>query len=197
MIKKIYLFDLDSTLTREELLPRIAKLNNTHEKLRELTNNAMLSRVDFQESFRQRVSILAEIPLEQVQETVRTVPLLEELMKWIKGRNNSTFVVTGNLDIWVKTLLEDNFLNSYSSTASIRNSRVEIDEVLEKEKVIEDFNDDFTIFVGDGSNDVSLMSLTDVGILTEIVHDSPSHLWDVADYAVKDEETLCRLLSRL
>ena len=197
MIKKIYLFDLDSTLTREELLPRIAKLNNTHEKLRELTNNAMLSRVDFQESFRQRVSILAEIPLEQVQETVRTVPLLEELMKWIKGHNNSTFVVTGNLDIWVKTLLEDNFLNSYSSTASIRNSRVEIDEVLEKEKVIEDFNDDFTIFVGDGSNDVSLMSLTDVGILTEIVHDSPSHLWDVADYAVKDEETLCRLLSRL
>jgi HAD superfamily phosphoserine phosphatase-like hydrolase len=197
MIKKIYLFDLDSTLTREELLPRIAKLNNTHEKLRELTNNAMLSRVDFQESFRQRVSILAEIPLEQVQETVRTVPLLEELMKWIKGHNNSTFVVTGNLDIWVKTLLEDNFLNSYSSTASIRNSRVEIDEVLEKEKVIEEFNDDFTIFVGDGSNDVSLMSLTDVGILTEIVHDSPSHLWDVADYAVKDEETLCRLLSRL
>ena len=188
---------MDSTLTREELLPRIAKLNNTHEKLRELTNNAMLSRVDFQESFRQRVSILAEIPLEQVQETVRTVPLLEELMKWIKGHNNSTFVVTGNLDIWVKTLLEDNFLNSYSSTASIRNSRVEIDEVLEKEKVIEDFNDHFTIFVGDGSNDVSLMSLTDVGILTEIVHDSPSHLWDVADYAVKDEETLCRLLSRL
>ncbi len=197
MIKKIYLFDLDSTLTREELLPRIAKLNNRHKELQELTNNAMLSKLDFQESFRQRVSMLAEIPLEQVQETVRTVPLLEELMKWIKGHNSSTFVVTGNLDIWVKTLLEDNSLNSYSSTASIQNSRVEIDQVLEKEKVIEDFNGDFTIFVGDGSNDVSLMSLTDVGILTEIVHDSPSHLWDVADYAVKDEETLCRLLSRL
>lgn len=196
-VRKIYLFDLDSTITKEELLPRIAKINNTHKLLRELTLAAMTSKINFEDSFRQRVEILADIPLELVQEAVRTVPLLEKLMDWIKSHNPSTFVVTGNLDIWVNSLLEHHSINSYTSVASIRNSRVEIDEVLKKEKVIEDFKDDFVIFVGDGSNDVSLMSVTDVGILTEIVHESPSHLWEVADYAVKDEETLCTLLARL
>jgi phosphoserine phosphatase len=197
MVNKIYLFDLDSTLTKEELLPRIAKLNNTHDELRELTRSAMIGKIDFQESFRKRVSILADIPLEQVQECVRTVPLLEKIMEWIKSHISSTVVVTGNLDVWVETLLEEHNLRSYTSKALIRNSRVEIEQVLDKVNVIRDYKEDYTIFVGDGSNDVSLMSLTNVGILTEIVNEAPSQLWDVANYAVKDEETLCRLLSRL
>lgn len=197
MVNKVYLFDLDSTLTKEELLPRIAKLNNTHDELRELTRSAMIGKIDFQESFRKRVSILADIPLEQVQECVRTVPLLEKIMEWIKSHISSTVVVTGNLDVWVETLLEEHNLRSYTSKAHIRNSRVEIEQVLDKVSVIRDYKEDYTIFVGDGSNDVSLMSLTNVGILTEIVNEAPSQLWDVAKYAVKDEETLCRLLSRL
>ena len=196
-VRKIYLFDLDSTITKEELLPRIAKINDTYELLRETTLAAMRSNINFEESFRKRVEILSDIPLELVQETVRTVPLLEKLIDWIKSHKKSTFVVTGNLDIWVNSLLEHHSINSYTSVATIRNSRVEVEEVLKKEKVIEDFKDDFVIFVGDGSNDVSLMSVTNVGILTEIVHESPSHLWEVADYAVKDEETLCTLLARL
>ena len=54
--KKVFLFDLDSTITREELLPRIAKLNNTFDELKLLTREAMLNGSDLESSFRDRVS---------------------------------------------------------------------------------------------------------------------------------------------
>ena len=196
-IKKVFLFDLDSTITKEELLPRIAKLNNTFDELRSLTREAMLNGSDFESSFRDRVSILAQIPLLEVQKCVSSVPLLEELMEWIQNNLNSTFIVTGNLDIWIETLLAKYNLKSYSSKAKIVNSIVQIEHTLKKEVVIETFRDSFTIFIGDGSNDICIMALSDIGILTEIVHESPKGLWEVADYAVKDERTLCKLLKRL
>ena len=112
-VKKVFLFDLDSTITREELLPRIAKLNNTFDELKSSTREAMLNGSDFESSFRERVSILARIPLSDVQECVRTVPLLEELMGWIQGNPQCTFVVTGNLDIWIETLLTSYSLKSF------------------------------------------------------------------------------------
>jgi HAD superfamily phosphoserine phosphatase-like hydrolase len=194
---KVFLFDLDSTITREELLPRIAKLNNTFDELKSLTREAMLNGSDFESSFRERVSILAQIPLSEVQECVRTVPLLEELMGWIQQNLKCTFIVTGNLDIWIETLLNSYSLKSFSSTARVVDSRVHINQTLDKEKVIEAFMDDFIVYVGDGSNDIGIMELSDIGILTEIVHESPRGLWEVADYAVKDERTLCNLLKRL
>jgi hypothetical protein len=41
------------------------------------------------------------------------------------------------------------------------------------------------------------MALSDLGILSEIVYESPKGLWGMADFAVKDEGALCKLLNRL
>ena len=103
---RIYLFDLDSTITKEELLPRIGTLNGTSELLRKTTREAMLSNVSFSKSFLERIDLLSEIPLDEAQSIVETVPILEDLMNWIQSNNQCVYLVTGNLDIWLQKFLK-------------------------------------------------------------------------------------------
>jgi phosphoserine phosphatase len=194
---RIYLFDLDSTITKEELLPRIGTLNGTSELLRKTTREAMLSNGSFSKSFLERIDLLSEIPLDEAQSIVETVPILEDLMNWIQSNNQCVYLVTGNLDIWLQKFLKKYKLKAFTSKAILKDGKVCVTEILDKVQVLGNFATNEVVYVGDGSNDVEIMRNSDIGILTEIVHKAPTSLWDVADFAVKDEEALCKLLSRL
>jgi HAD superfamily phosphoserine phosphatase-like hydrolase len=194
---RVYLFDLDSTITKEELLPRIGTLNGTSELLRKATTEAMLSNGSFSKSFLERIELLSEIPLDQAQSVVETVPILEDLMRWIQSNDKNVYLVTGNLDIWLEKFLERYKLKAFTSKAILQDGKVYVTEILDKVQVLGNFARNEIVYVGDGSNDVEVMRNSDIGILTEIVHKAPTALWDVADFAVKDEEALCKLLSRL
>jgi HAD superfamily phosphoserine phosphatase-like hydrolase len=194
---RVYLFDLDSTITKEELLPRIGTLNGTSELLRKATTEAMLSNGSFSKSFLERIELLSEIPLDQAQSVVETVPILEDLMRWIQSNDKNVYLVTGNLDIWLEKFLERYKLKAFTSKAILQDGKVYVTEILDKVQVLGNFARNEIVYVGDGSNDVEVMRNSDIVILTEIVHKAPTALWDVADFAVKDEEALCKLLSRL
>jgi HAD superfamily phosphoserine phosphatase-like hydrolase len=194
---RIYLFDLDSTITKEELLARIGTLNGTSELLRKTTTEAMLSNGSFSKSFIERIDLLSEIPLEEAQSIVETVPILEDLMNWIQSNNQCVYLVTGNLDIWLQKFLKKYKLKAFTSKAILKDGKVCVTEILDKVQVLGNFATNEVVYVGDGSNDVEIMRNSDIGILTEIVHKAPTSLWDVADFAVKDEDALCKLLSRL
>ncbi len=194
---RIYLFDLDSTITKEELLPRIGTLNGTSELLRKTTTEAMLSNGSFSKSFLERIDLLSEIPLDEAQSIVETVPILEDLMNWIQSNNQCVYLVTGNLDIWLQKFLKKYKLKAFTSKAILKDGKVCVTEILDKVQVLRNFPTNEVVYVGDGSNDIEIMQNSDIGILTEIVHKAPTSLWDVADFAVKDEDALCKLLSRL
>ncbi len=194
---RIYLFDLDGTITKEELLPRIGTLNGTSELLESATREAMLNSEGFPKSFVERVNLLSEIPLDHVQSIVDTVPILENLMQWIQSNNQNVYLVTGNLDIWLEKFLKRYKLKAFTSKAILRDGKVYVTEILDKVQVLRNFTTNEVVYVGDGSNDVEIMQNSDIGILTEIVHKAPTSLWNVADFAVKDEDALCKLLSRL
>ena len=194
---RIYLFDLDGTITKEELLPRIGTLNGTSELLISATREAMLSSEGFPKTFLERVALLSEIPLDDVQSIVETVPILENLMQWIQANNESVFLVTGNLDIWLQKFLVRYNLKAFTSKGILKDEKVYVTEILDKVEVLKNFATKEVVYIGDGSNDVEIMQNSDIGILTEIVHTAPNSLWDVADFAVNDEEALCKLLSRL
>jgi HAD superfamily phosphoserine phosphatase-like hydrolase len=161
------------------------------------TREAMLNNQKFPISFRERVKLLSAIPVDEVQSIVETVPILEELMNWIQSNNEQVYIVTGNLDIWLIKFLKKYNLKAFTSKASIKDGKLYVTEVLDKVNVLEEFGTKEIIYIGDGSNDVEIMRKSNIGILTEIVHNAPASLWEVADFAVKDEEALCKLLSRL
>lgn len=192
-----YLFDLDGTITKEELLPRIATLNGTHEAMKISTRLATQREFYSSNSLAERIEKLSKIEISKVQDIVETVPVLTGLMSFIQKKSETTFIVTCNLDIWLQKFFKKYSLKGFTSQASICKDRVVLDSILDKKSVLEKFQGKNTVYVGDGSNDVQIMASANIGILSEIVHESPDSLWAVADFAVRDEESLCKILERL
>ena len=62
----VFLFDLDSTVTKKEILPEISVLINKEKEIREVTESTMKGEIPFEESFQRRVKILSQISVKRV-----------------------------------------------------------------------------------------------------------------------------------
>ncbi len=112
-----FLFDLDSTLTKEEILPTISATIGRREEMQALTEKTMLGDIPFEQSFQNRVGILKDVPVSQVRKMIAKIPLLEELGVFLRENRERCFVVTSNLDVWIIDLMkrmgmENNFYSS-------------------------------------------------------------------------------------
>lgn len=194
----IFLFDLDGTITKSELLPLIGKKLGLHDELEVLTFQTMQGTIPFKESFKKRVEILSEIPISMVQEIILGAECFPELLDWVRKNRSRSYIVTGNLDIWIRPWLEKHGLRGYSSKASILDGKVRLEKILDKETVLFDFDSSHrTIMVGDGANDSEIMARSSLAIVSQMVHSAPPLLLKHANYVIRDEVALCRLLDRL
>ena len=83
MSSLFFLFDLDSTITKQEILPTVSKMVLKEKEMRELTEKTMQGELPFKESFLQRVDILKNIPISEVQNIVENIELNEYIVKFI------------------------------------------------------------------------------------------------------------------
>lgn len=196
-MKPIFFFDLDGTITRTELLPLIGEKIGLFDELTKLTDETMQGRIPFDQSFKYRVNLLNKVELLEIQKIILGAPCYEMLLNWIKTNRENCFIVTGNLDIWIKPWLEKHQLNGFSSESEYFGESYSVKTILKKESVLRRFNDRRSIMIGDGANDARIMELSDIGIATEMTHKVPAILWEHANYIVKEEEKLCQLLTQL
>lgn len=192
-----FFFDLDGTITRQELLPLIGRELGIYDELQELTKRTMQGDIPFDQSFIHRVNLLASVPLSVIQEIVLSAPCFNEVLDWIKEHRDNCYVVTGNLDIWINPWLESHQIRGFTSTSKIMNDKVMVNKILKKETVLSGFINSKTVMIGEGANDSRIMELSDVGIATELTHKVAPILWEHANYVVRDQATLCRLLTQL
>lgn len=197
MKNKAYLFDLDGTLISTELLPVIGAELGIFDQINELTKATMAGEIPFDQSFRHRVELLADVPIERVAEIILAQPVHEELMEWVLAKRHLCWVVTGNLDCWVNPWLEKHGLRGFTSKSDNVNGRLRVENVLHKASVLSYFPGCKSIFIGDGANDSEIMRSVDVSIACSLIHPASQVLLEVADYLVMEESPLCRLLSRL
>lgn len=191
-----FLFDLDGTLTKQEMLPAIAAALSIEEEIAELTQKTIAGAVPYHESLQHRVRLLSQAPNQLIQEVIRSVPLHEELYAFIREFRDYCYIVTANLDVWVKDYLNDLGLLSYTSIASVRGSHVlSLDVILDKRQIAINYPN--CIAVGDGHNDTGMLEEAAVGIACGLVHEPAPSLFDVASHVVYQESTLCRLLRQL
>lgn len=196
-MKKVFLFDLDSTITREEILPTIANEIGKGEEMRFLTESTMMGEIPFEESFRARVEILSSVPVSNVVPRVKNIKLNNKLVDFIRKNKDICYIVTGNLDVWIEGLMQEMGMEDrfFCSHALVENEKIEkIEKILKKEEPIDKFNGVKVVAVGDGSNDYNLLEKADVGIGFGGVRKIAPSLLEVCDYAVYTEDKLCEIL---
>ncbi|KAJ3261564.1 hypothetical protein HK103_005402 [Boothiomyces macroporosus] len=68
--KRLIVFDMDSTLIRQEVIDELAREAGVYDKIAPITESAMRGEIDFNESLRQRVGLLKDQP-SQIIDTVK------------------------------------------------------------------------------------------------------------------------------
>lgn len=195
----IFLFDLDSTITKEEILPKIASKNNKVEQMKKLTEQTMMGNILFEESFRARVDMLKDISVNEVAKIVSEISLSEKLVTFLNENKERCYIVTSNLDVWIEKLMTKIGMDGhyFSSKAQVENDKIlKIEKIITKESVIKMF-DKKIVAVGDGSNDRVLLDCADIGIGYGGVRNIAPCLMEVINYAIYDESKLYNFLNRL
>lgn len=200
MTNRVFLFDLDATITKEEILPNLAEQVGMLKEMREMTEKTMRGEIPFQSSFLARVEMLKTIPVSRVAEIVEKTPLNEELVQFIRTHASRCYIVTGNIDIWIEKLIKRIGLpmsHCYCSSASVSDDYIiSVNSVVDKEKIAKQFVVPI-VAVGDGSNDAEMVRLADVGIGYGGVRPVAYSLMCNATHVICDEHRLCNFLHTL
>ena len=195
----IFLFDLDSTITKLEILPTISEKINKQQEMRELTEATMNGIMPFKKSFLERVKILSDISVQEINKLVSEIPLNENIASFIKENHERCYVVTGNLDVWISGLMHKlNMDNHYfCSKALVNNDKIEkVISVLDKNLTVQQFVQPL-VSMGDGDNDADMALLSDIAIgFGGVRHIAPSLMQNI-DFAFVDDLHCSKFLKQL
>lgn len=199
MSRYIFLFDLDSTITRQEILPTIAKKAGVYEQMCALTESSMRGEVPFKQSFLQRVELLKGIPVSEVQDIVANIELNEKLVEFIHTYQNRSYIVTGNLDVWIEGLMAKLGMekNVFCSKAVQSGNYVQdVFNIVDKDAVIRQMILPF-VAVGDGNNDAEMIEAAEIGIGYGGVRPVAPSVLECATHVVYQEDKLVDFLNKL
>lgn len=173
--------DMDSTLITIECIDEVADFANKKAEVSAITESAMRGEIDYTESLRRRVALLAGLPeatLARVyEERLRLSPGARELIAAAQKCGLKTMVVSGGFTYFTHRLKDELGLDyAYSNTLEIMDSRLTgrvIGDIVDaqgkaahvkrtrkalgltKEKVIT---------IGDGANDLLMMAESDLSV---------------------------------
>jgi phosphoserine phosphatase len=198
--KTAYCFDLDGTLTKAEILPLIGRQLGLYDQLLELTNATLQGLVPFETSFRQRCDILRRVPISAVYEIISSIELYDEIINFISSNRDNSYVVTGNLDVWIEPLKRRIPCKFISSRANYSGDELlGVEHVISKGDEIKILRQDYQniVSVGDGMGDLEMLENSDVAIAFGGTHAPVASLLKIADVITYDEEDLCYILKTL
>lgn len=199
MSRYIFLFDLDSTVTDEEILPTIARKAGICEKMGFLTEQAMKGELPFKQSFLQRVELLKSIPVSRVSDMVNDIRLNEPLRDFLCKYRSRCYIVTGNLDVWIEKLVKRLGMesNTFCSRAVVKNDYIEdVLSITDKNAVVSQMVLPY-VAVGDGNNDAEMIENAEIGIGYGGVRGIAPAVLECASHAIYDKNKLVDFLERL
>ena len=199
-MKTAYCFDLDGTITKDEVLPLLAKEIGLYEEINALTEATIKGVIPFYNSFLLRCKLLRDVPISKVHNILESVRISERISTFIKENKDNCFIITGNLDAWVEPLLQSFGCKYFCSLAEVEGDMlIKPSVVLDKGEVIKKLRNDFTkiVAIGDGMGDVSMFEQADIGIAYGGVHSPIQMLVQWSNFITFHDKSLCNLLNTL
>lgn len=195
-----FVFDLDGTITSQETLPLIASHFKIEAEISELTRETIQGNIPFIESFIRRVHILGDLPVDQIDKLLGEVELYPNLLKFIRDNIDSCIIATEILDCWVKSLIEKIGCKVFTSTATVKNNKVEKIENIQKiEDIVKHYQNmgETVVFLGSGNNAVEAMRIADISIAVGTTNHPSNNILPFTDYLIFNEKSLCLQLNQL
>ncbi|MCD7970153.1 MAG: phosphoserine phosphatase SerB [Alistipes sp.] len=178
--RRLICFDMDSTLIETEVIDELAERAGVGDEVRAITEAAMRGEVDFSESFRRRVSRLKGLEESQLKEVAENLPItegLDRLMTVLKRIGLKTAILSGGFTYFGNYLKQKyGFDYVYANELEIEDGRLTgnyvgdiVDgkrkaELLRLLAQVENVDIRQTIAVGDGANDLPMLSIAGLGI---------------------------------
>ena len=178
--RRLVAFDMDSTLIQGEVIDELAKRAGVGSQVAEITERAMHGEINFRESLRQRVCLLKGLPesaLAEVAATLKVTDGTERLMSTLKKLGYKTALLSGGFTYFGRALQKRfGFDYVFANEPEIKNGMLtgnlasEIVDGQRKASLLmsiaqhEGFSLEQTIAVGDGANDLAMLSIAGLGI---------------------------------
>jgi phosphoserine phosphatase len=178
--RKLVVFDMDSTLIQSEVIVELAKMAGAGPRAEQITRAAMQGEMDFKESFRQRVALLKGLTQSDLDRILQTLPLTEGaqlVTATLKRLGYKLGILSGGFtfvgDYLKETLGFDYvYANELDMENGVVTGRVRGDIVDGEKKAAllreiarkENLSIEQTIAVGDGANDLPMISIAGLGV---------------------------------
>jgi phosphoserine phosphatase len=194
--KRLIVFDVDSTLVQGEVIEMLAAHAGAEAEVRAVTEAAMRGELDFAESLRRRVAVLAGLPesvLEEVGGELELTPGARTTIRTLKRLGFRCGVVSGGFTRVIAGLTEELGLDFCAANElEIVDGRLTgrvVGEIVDrpgKAAALRRFAEEFEVpleqcvAVGDGANDIDMLATAGLGV----AFNAKPALREVADTAL-------------
>ncbi|MCJ8312109.1 MAG: phosphoserine phosphatase SerB [Saccharospirillaceae bacterium] len=178
--RRLVAFDMDSTLIEAEVIDELAKEAGVGEEVSRITELAMQGKLDFNESFIQRMALLKGLDESVLEKIAHNLPITEgaeRLIRTLKQFGYKTAILSGGFNYFGKYLQKKFGIDYvYANELEIIDGKVTGNvvgqivngerkaELLKEIAAKENIRIEQTIAVGDGANDLPMLSLAGLGI---------------------------------
>jgi len=204
--KRLVVMDMDSTLIQNEVIDALAEQAKVFKKVSEITHQAMNGKLAFSQSLKKRVRLLKGLQLKDLDYIYRHLKLTSgapKLLKVLKQLGYKIALVSGGFTYFTEKLKKDlGFDYAFANQLEIKNGEVTgnvlgpIVDAKRKALILETIAQgekislDQTIAIGDGANDILMLTKAGLGIAFQ----AKPYVRERANYSISKHTTLDSIL---
>ena len=179
-MRRLICFDMDSTLIETEVIDELTIRAGVGDEVKAITESAMRGEIDFTESFRRRCALLKGLDVSVMQEIAENLPITEgadRLMRVLKKVGFKIAILSGGFTYFGNYLKQKFGIDYvYANELEVIDGKLTgryLGEVVDgKRKAellrliaqVENVDIRQTVAVGDGANDLPMISIAGLGI---------------------------------